>query len=667
MLRIKRKYKALGMAIGIFLSGMTYGMAEEFMPVSEIHEGMRGVAKTVIHGTDIETFDVDVLGVMKKKGANGGDLILVKVSGPLIDKTEGIAQGMSGSPVYIDGKLIGAVAYGFSQSGGRIGMVTPISDMLKLWMVDDKKSSFIPQPSAHVIPITTPVMASGYDEKSMEYLAKKMGNFHMAPVASVSSGDDDTPRLLEAGGAVAASMVTGDLRLGAIGTVTYVDKNRMLAFGHPFMTKGSSNYFMHNSYIYTVVPSKNIPFKMGSVGAEIGTVNQDRGAGIAGVSGEFPDSVALHVSVNDKDLKTTKNLNVRMIDNEALLPTLSTTTIYTAMSRAMDREGGGTVSFTYTLYPKDTAKKPFKRTNMYWSSRDIAERSVDEIYQVMKLLVQNRFEAYPLRSISMDMNVTKDRKTAQLLDASASPVIVSPGDKIYVRVRLQEWRGDIFYKNLSFTVPKNQPLGPMVLEVRGGGVVPLPYLFQQQKYNLTDEIIRRLHTYKDFNELYKKLLREDQNNQIVVEILDPEVSMVSKDGESPDDKPEIQNKKQEKKPDYLKDKDGAEGEKNKDKDEEAPKSKIDTDYIILGDGQFNFTVMSPEDRDRELKRLADSHQKLSATMADKDKEQENEKEESASADKDSHDTDAEKKSAVEGAGKAQQAMAFSAPWAKMIF
>lgn len=667
MLHIKRKYKALGMAIGLFLSGMTYGMAEEFMPVSEIHEGMRGVAKTVIHGTDIETFDVDVLGVMKKKGANGGDLILVKVSGPLIDKTEGIAQGMSGSPVYIDGKLIGAVAYGFSQSGGRIGMVTPISDMLKLWMVDDKKSSFIPAPSAHVIPITTPVMASGYDEKSMEYLAKKMGNFHMAPVSSVSTGDDDTPRPLEAGGAVAASMVTGDLRLGAIGTVTYVDKNRMLAFGHPFMTKGSSNYFMHNSYIYTVVPSKNIPFKMGSVGAEIGTVNQDRGAGIAGISGEFPDSVALHVSVNDKDLKTTKNLNVRMIDNEALLPTLSTTTIYTAMSRAMDREGGGTVSFTYTLYPKDTAKKPFKRTNMYWSSRDIAERSVDEIYQVMRLLVQNRFEAYPLRSISMDMNVTKDRKTAQLLDASASPVIVSPGDKIYVRVRLQEWRGDIFYKNLSFTVPKDQPLGPMVLEVRGGGVVPLPYLFQQQKYNLTDEIIRRLHTYKDFNELYKKLLREDQNNQIVVEILDPEVSMVTKDGDNHGDKPEIQNKKQEKKPDYLKEKDGADGEKNKDKDEEAPKSKIETDYIILGDGQFNFTVMSPEDRDRELKRLADSHQKLSATMADKDKEQENEKEESDSVDKDSHDTDAEKKSAVEGLGEAHQAMAFSAPWTKMIF
>ena len=126
MFTLKKKYKVLAMVIGLFVSGITYGSGEEFMPVSEIREGMRGYAKTVVHGTKIETFDVDVLGIMKKKGANGGDLILVKVSGPLIDQTEGIAQGMSGSPVYIDGKLIGAVAYGFSQSGGRIGMVTPI-------------------------------------------------------------------------------------------------------------------------------------------------------------------------------------------------------------------------------------------------------------------------------------------------------------------------------------------------------------------------------------------------------------------------------------------------------------------------------------------------------------------------------------------------------------
>ncbi len=604
------------MALYLSLSGVTSLFAEEFLPVSEVREGMHGYAKTVVHGTDIETFDVDVLGVMKKKGATSGDLVLVKVSGPLIDETEGIAQGMSGSPVYIDGKLLGAVAYGFPQSNGRIGMVTPIADMLDLWMIDDKRKSFSIEKSEDLIPIRTPLMASGYNEGALEYLTDKMEDFNMVPFAAASVTQDEAARPLEAGGAVAASLVTGDLKLGAIGTVTYVDGDHMVAFGHPFMSKGSSDYFMHNSYIFTVIPSKNIPFKLGSVGAEIGTVDQDRGAGIGGISGRLPDFVALHTSVTDKDTGNKTDLNVRMIQNESLLPTLSATSIYNAVSNTMDRRGEGTVSFTYTLTPKDLKQKPFTRTNMYWSSKDIAERSVDEIYQVVKLLEKNAFEGYPLRNISMKMEVTKERKTAQLLDASAYPIIVSPGDTVYVRARLQAWRGDIFYKDIAFTVPKDQPFGNMILEVRGGGIVPLPYLIQQQKYNLTDEIINRLRTYKNFDDLHSKLMNEDQNNQVVVEIIDPDISMVSKDGQE-GTKAEIQNKSAEKSPEYLKNK---EGNTDKERDKESAKSRVDTDYVIYGDGQFNFKVMAPDDRDAALKKLAKTNKLLSAEMSTKEKD-----------------------------------------------
>ena len=143
--RFKKSMKHLAAAVCLTLSCVMPCAAQEFLPVSEVQEGMHGYAKTVVHGTKIETFDVDVLGIMKGKGATGGDLVLVKVSGPLIDQTEGIAQGMSGSPVYIDGKLLGAVAYGFPQSGGCIGMVTPIGDMLKLWTIDDRKDAAILQ------------------------------------------------------------------------------------------------------------------------------------------------------------------------------------------------------------------------------------------------------------------------------------------------------------------------------------------------------------------------------------------------------------------------------------------------------------------------------------------------------------------------------------------
>ncbi len=608
------KRLALGICLSLTMALPAQGM-QEFLPVSEVAEGMHGYAKTVVHGTDIETFDVEVLGVMKQKGAAGGDLVLVKVSGPLIDKTEGIAQGMSGSPVYINGKLLGAIAYGFPQSGGRIGMVTPISDMLKLWTVDDKSDTgFTPRLSEDLIPLDTPLMASGYSNEAIGFLSDKMKDFHMAPMASASVSSDETPRPLEAGGAVAATLVTGDLKLGAVGTVTYVDGNRMVAFGHPFMSRGGTNYFMHNSYIFTVIPSKNIPFKLGSVGAEIGTVNEDRGAGIGGLSGEMPDFVALHAAVSDEDTGKKENLHVRMIQNEALLPTLSVTSIYNAISRTMDRKGQGTVAFDYTLYPKDLKQKPFTRRNMYWSSQDIAERSVDEIYNVVRLLEQNRFEKYALRNITVDMKVTKQRKTAQLLDASATPIVVSPGDTIFIRARLEPYRGEIFYKDLSFVVPKDQPYGDMILEIRGGGVIPLPYLIQQQKFNLTDEILSRIRVYKDFNDLHGKLMKEDRNNQIVVEILDPEVSMISK-GEGSEKKAVIQEKKPSENPEYLKEKEASKGE-----EKESPKSSVDTDYVIYGDGQFTFKVMAPADRDKALKKMAKSKKPVMAEMSPKDKE-----------------------------------------------
>lgn len=615
---LKGKMKHLALAVGLALSCVMPTMAaQEFLPVSEVKEGMHGYAKTVVQGTKIETFTVDVLGVMKNKGATGGDLVLVKVSGPLIDKTMGIAQGMSGSPVYINGKLLGAIAYGFPQSEGRIGMVTPIADMLNLWMVDDKNDKGqVPQASKDLIPLETPLMASGYSTTGLDFLSDKMKDFHMVPYAAASVEADSTQRPLEAGGAVSATLVTGDLKLGAVGTVTYVDGDHMVAFGHPFLDKGSSQYFMHNSYIFTVIPSRNIPFKLGTVGAEIGTINQDRGAGISGISGKLPESVGLHTRVLDEDTGKEKQLHVQMIQNEALLPTLSVTSIYNAMSNTLDRKGAGTVSLTYTLYPKDLKQKPFTRSNMYWSSKDIAERSVDEIYNVVRLLEQNRFEKYPLSHMQVDMKVTGERKTAQLLDASASPIIVSPGDTVYIRARLQPYRGDVFYKDLTFTIPKDQPYGDMMLEVRGGGVVPLPYLIQQQKYNLTDEILERLRTYKDFNALHSRLMKEDKNNQVVAEIIDPDVSMISKD-EKDGKKAEIQEKKPAENPDYLKNKENAAKDEA---DKETPKSAVDTDYVIYGDGQFTFKVLPPAERDKALKKLAKSKQQAVAEMTNKEKE-----------------------------------------------
>lgn len=157
---------------------------------------------------------------------------------------------MSGSPVYVDGKLLGAVAYGWSFTNSKVGMITPIGDMLKLWNVPAKEEirPFNARESS-LIPVQTPLMASGFDNASMEWMKEKLPQYQFLPVDTATAVTDSVAQPLQAGSSVAAAFVNGDMKLGAIGTVTYVDGDHIVAFGHPFLKKGSINYFMHNAYI----------------------------------------------------------------------------------------------------------------------------------------------------------------------------------------------------------------------------------------------------------------------------------------------------------------------------------------------------------------------------------------------------------------------------------
>ena len=254
-MNILRKFRRVAAAMTAAFCCLTAFsvQAETFMSVKDVQPGMTGYAKTVAHGRKIETFPVEVLGIMKNAGPSG-DLILAKFSGPLIEESGGIAQGMSGSPVYINGKLVGAVAYGWSFTKSRMGMITPIEDMVKLW--NDPTKEEIPEFNARetqLVPIATPLMASGFDSLSMQWMKDKLKSYNFQPVDTASAGDDNVAYPLEAGSSVAAAFVDGDMRLGAIGTVTYVDDKHIVAFGHPFLKRGSIDYFMHNAYIFTIV------------------------------------------------------------------------------------------------------------------------------------------------------------------------------------------------------------------------------------------------------------------------------------------------------------------------------------------------------------------------------------------------------------------------------
>lgn len=597
-----RRYRKTILAL-FFCSALTSVQAVDFMSVSDVETGMEGIAKTVIVGDAISTFDVKVLGVMKDKGPSG-HLILAKFSGPVMEQTGGIAHGMSGSPVYINGKLVGAVAYGWGFADGTIGMITPIEDMVKLWNIPYEKNLTNIWSDQQLIPMKTPLMAYGFDKTSMDYFKSKLPQYNYETYDTASSSGDDIAKPLVDGGSVAALLVDGDLKLGAIGTVTYVDDNQIVAFGHPFLKHGSVNYFMHNANIFTVVKSYESAFKLGSMGSEIGTVTEDRGAGIAGVSGVISSGIPMRFNLIDLDMGRDTVSNVKVIEDKEMTPTLAATSLYNMLNKTLDRSGSGTATISYTITPRNKNLKSLTRTNMFYSSDSISEKTVDEFYNVIDVLMNNRFIDYEITDIQVKTKVTQDKKTAKLIDATASSTIVSPGDTIVVDVVLEPYRGDKIVKEIFFTVPKDKPFGTYTLEVRGGGEIPLPYVLEKQKYNLTDEVIRRLKVYKDFDDLFDELQKTDTNNQIVVEFLEDGISLVNEESSTKavrkaklrdvEEKPSPEGIKKKKSTDDIGD--------GKDDDKKKEKTAVDTEYIVQGDGQFTIQVMDPRKRDKMLEK-----------------------------------------------------------------
>lgn len=613
--------------LALLLCGATFTSAHaiEFMKVEDVHRGMVGHADTVVQGDKIDSFNVEVLGVMKQRGPSG-DLILVKVSGPIIEASGGIVHGMSGSPVYIDGKLVGAVAYGWGFTDGTLGMVTPIDQMVKLW--DEKYQKDLPNPwkDTQLIPLGTPLMADGYDEASLSYLGTKFKDFGYKGYATASDSTDDIVKPMVPGGSIAALLVKGDLKMGAVGTVTYVDKDKVVAFGHPFDKLGSTGYFMNNSSIFTVVKSIDSGFKLGSLGREVGVITEDRGAGIAGTVGVFGKGVPVRMQLRDLDRGVERNAAVTVVESAKLTPTLVATSVYSLLNKTLDRVGGGTAKINIKITPVDSKLPTLERRNMVYSGRSISEKSIDELFDIVESLMNNAFKDYEIRDIQVDVQVEEGKRTATIIDASADQVIVSPGDNIVITANLQAYREGKIQREIIFKVPDDQKLGTYTLEVRGGGVIPLPYLFEKQKYNLTDEIVQRLKVHKNFEEYFKDLSEDDQNNQIVAEFLADDISMVEESGDK------VKKQRLEADDDDVDDDELPNGDKHKkglkasddDEKEKNEATRVVVDYVVLGDGQFTVQVVDKKDRDhlrkqRVKEKLSKLKEKVKAEESDQKK------------------------------------------------
>lgn len=633
-----RQYALAAVLALVFMLVSPLAEAADFMPIDEVQPGMQGIAKTVVSGTKIEEFGVEVLGILKDKGPSG-DVILVRTYGDLIDRTGGIVQGMSGSPVYINGKLVGAIAFGWAMTDHKVCMVTPISDMLKLWDMPDAKNRVVrekfdfgldevqPGDKAEVkqaenkaeetnakdaepadskdqkdktelSPQSMTLMVSGFGERALSMLQDQLKPFHLSVydtgnMMTASGTGGNAP--LEPGSSVGVQLVSGDVSVGALGTVTYVEGNKVLAFGHPFLKKGNVGYFMTDAQVFTTVNSLDNGFKVGAIGNNIGLINQDRGAGIAGEVGRYPDIIPFRVTVHDTDINREQQASFQVVDDEDIAPILGVTSVYNFIEKTADRIGPGTARVSFEILGRNLPGDTLKRENMFFSPASIGEASIGELLEALSMLAANKYTPVDILDVKVNIDISQQRNTASILEANASVASAKPGDTVNINVKLKPFRGEPLIRTVPFTIPKDQESGPMILEVRGGSMVSLSQLLLKTQ-GLDLNLLKPQNKNKSLESAVKDFTERDRNNDIVVEVMDKELDALV--GELSGEKTESGNKDIIGiKPQQTGDATKAAVRKNDKTSVEKPlkavakvKNYLTTDYIIDGDTQITVEV-----------------------------------------------------------------------------
>jgi hypothetical protein len=443
----------------------TFAAETSFMNLDEIHPGMKGKARSVFSGSKIEEFDVEILGVLHN-WRPGGDLILVRASGPQVDYA-GIAAGMSGTPVYINGKLIGAMAYTWPFSKEPITGVTPIKEMLELKAPGGHSGSAEPgsrdelgMGGLKISPgtmkaIDTPLLVSGFHPAVLHLMEQETGGFNMVVAqtgGAVEAAEGDT---LIAGASMAAEFITGDGVVSAIGTVTLTQGSRVLGFGHGLSLGGLVKVPMSTAYVHAVLPSLAGSVKLASPLRMVGTITSEGLSGVEGEIGSVPPLIPVDVLVKtDREGERVFHFNV--MKNDVLTGMLVGWSAASAALTLGGSVGEMTIDAESGIEVVDSrgAAHQVKYENVFFTT-DPASSISKGVAAPLEVLLNNQFEEVDIRRISCTVFVKHEQRVASIEEVFVRPEEVMPGDSIRVTVKLKPFRGEAFLRQFALAVPQS--------------------------------------------------------------------------------------------------------------------------------------------------------------------------------------------------------------------
>jgi len=467
--------------------------------VSQIHAGMRGVAYTVFQGVKPEAMEVEVLGVLHNVNGPKGDIILVRLHGQKVEYT-GVVAGMSGSPVYLDGKLAGALAFRIGEfSKEPIAGVTPIADMLEISALDRSpaEETSAVKPSVNVVagktdapgeafglpasadsagkdvanylkPIETPLVFNGFSEQAIHLFAGQFASAGIVPVMGAGSvSDDKQPEPIEAGSAISAILVRGDMDIEATCTVTYVDAQRLLACGHPLLQFGSVDLPMNKAEVLATLPSPLNAFKIVNTTEPVGTFVQDRHTGIMGVFDRQPQMIPVTLSIHSSS--GVKQFHYEVLNNPKLTPVALMVTVFNALHGV--NEFGEEI--TYRLagsigvkgFPEVTMRNMFAPAE---NGQPAAMQAALSLGERFGRIYDNPYSAAAVAGVKLDFDLVRERRWARLESARTDVTEARPGQEITLETVLAPYRGERLVRQIRVKIPTSVSKGTLRILVSDG-------------------------------------------------------------------------------------------------------------------------------------------------------------------------------------------------------
>ena len=541
-------------ALGLMVCLVRLPAATALMPIDEVRPGMTGVGRTVFEGTELRDFKVHIIGVLRNVQGPKRNLILARLEGGPLAET-GVAAGMSGSPVYIDGRLIGAVAYSIGAFPKEaIAGITPIGEMkdatemarrpqMRQARLDlpvtreglaaalkatyarlapfaarpaDVQTLGIPaaagaQLGAMLRPIATPLVMSGFEPDTMDLVSGAFRDAGFQPVVGGGQAAAEIATMtapLREGDAIGVSLVGGDLEMGATGTITHIDGDRVYAFGHPFFNLGPSEFPMTRAYVYGILPSLAASFRISSMGAVIGTMQQDRATAIAGTLGKTPHVIPMNVTLRSSradGAAANRTFSFTVANDQVFTPLLAYVTMANTISAYERQFGDATFAITSRAHIKG---HPDLSLEDVFTGANATIAAATAIAGPLSMLLANDLEPVTLEGMDITVEASEASRTVRIERVWLDEVRPRAGRTVPLKILTRSYRGEEKISTVPIAIPANASgmLSVLVTDGRQLNAIEQRDLQRSLQPQSVTQMIRVLNDTRRSNRIYVRLL-----------------------------------------------------------------------------------------------------------------------------------------------------------------